>query len=265
MGSPAKVKPPKPSATEVALQQQQLDMLKQQQALLQQSTHTQDLLAPFLYQSIGLTPKYDASGNITGFTQAVDPNKDLQKKIEGEFLQRTQDALEGKLPVDKNLTDELTKQERTLRETLQKQLGTDYETSTPGIEALANFNKTKAALLDSASRGDLTLGEQLGLAQHASNQNDTSDMLRNALGIANNPFATGVQGFGNAAAGINPALNYYQGNRNMQLQANLFNASQPSTLSQILGGAGSLIGTGVGLGLSPYSGFSNTLFGHMFT
>jgi hypothetical protein len=126
------------------------------------------LTAPFAYEQMGLKAQVDpATGKVVGLTKIVDPLAEQRRAIEGQYLERTQKALRGELPVDPALHRELAEQEATRREALRQQLGPGYETSTPGVEALARYGQAKAEALSAASRGELTLSEQLGMARQA--------------------------------------------------------------------------------------------------
>ena len=56
MSSPKAPSAPQPTAEERALTAEQLEALRQQRLLLDEQLRTQDLLAPFLYQEVGLRP-----------------------------------------------------------------------------------------------------------------------------------------------------------------------------------------------------------------
>lgn len=238
MSSP-KVKTPKPSAAEnanLAAQtealQQQTAILRQQQSTIEEQYRQQNLLAPFLYKQAGINPIYDEGGQLTGFEELpgepVDPEA---QQIEQLLQERTLAGLKGELPVDAGLLNELSDQDKYLRESLLKQLGPGYATSTPGIEALAKFSRDKSAILDAARRGDITLGQQLAQAQGSLLDRRQADFLAQTAGIAgmNNPSLLGsvAGGFGSVAAGYQNPLNYYSNLRNQQLQANAFNAQRP--------------------------------------
>src|SRR3990172_2008136 len=119
--------------------------------------------------------------NQAGFI-AWDPKADelapLRSQIEKGFLERTQAALAGQLPVNPALLSDLAENERTLRETLRRQLGPGFETSSPGIESLGEFGQRRSELLESARRGDLTLAEQLGISRQQANDLQLQNLLR---------------------------------------------------------------------------------------
>jgi len=72
--------------------------------------------------------------------------------LENETLRR---ALIGEDPLDPTLKREYEERERTLRERLRRTLGTDYETASSGIEALANFDREKAEAFAQYNRGTI--------------------------------------------------------------------------------------------------------------
>ena len=94
-----------------------------------------------------------------------------QQRQQGQITdllgKRTLAALKGELPVNPALLHDLATQEQTLKETLRSNLGPGWATSSPGIEAMASFDRTRNETLESARRGDIALGEQLGSGERA--------------------------------------------------------------------------------------------------
>jgi hypothetical protein len=261
-GSSAPAVPPM-SKQEQDLMSQQTALLKQQQMMTQQSFNTQNLLAPYLYKSLGLAPTMDAKGNITGFSQ--DPSiaalATKQNTITGELLDRQQQALEGKLPVDPALIDSLNQSESQLHSNLAANLGPGYATSTSGMMALNRFDVTKQATLEGARRGDLTMAEQLALGMQGGSQSGSQFLMQGAGGLAGVGANYG-QMFGQAAQGYNSPLSLMENTRNMQFQANTAAFNQQNALMAGLGqGVGSLAGIGLTMGLMPAAGSSGFLLG----
>jgi len=63
-----KAKAPKPSAEELALRREQTELLRLQRDLMEQQLRQYNLLAPFLYEQMGLTPRYgDPTQALTGY------------------------------------------------------------------------------------------------------------------------------------------------------------------------------------------------------
>ena len=229
---------PGPSKEEKALQAEQTELLRQQREILADNQRQQELLAPILYEEYNILPEINAEGEIVGFTKQNDEMAQLSEDVQMKLLERTRTALAGELPVDPTIERELIDQEATLRETLRKQLGSGYETSTPGIEALQKFAEGKASLRSAAQTGQMTLAEQLGIARGGFNQNVRQQTLASALGINQGslPFVQGSLGVNQGMQGI---VNKMQMDRQMQLQASIANAqNQVNPLDIIFGGAG---------------------------
>lgn len=237
---------PGPTPQEISIQEEQLAILRQQQQIVNASIRQQELLAPFLFESAGLIPQIDPdTGEITGFDREVDPLDDLRQEIEQGFLERTQAALAGELPINPALERALEEQGEELNERLRKQLGPGFETSTPGIESLDAFFRSSEELREGARRGDLTLAEQLGLAREGSNQGRIDDFLRRSLGLA----GSGLQGAG-ALSGVFGGFDSVLGNlaaeRELQTQGLISSAQNRSaTLGALFGAAGNIGGSAV--------------------
>jgi hypothetical protein len=173
-------------------------------------------------------------GGITGIERIVDPLEDRRKGIEEAFLTRTEKALAGELPENPALLADLREQEQSLNEKLQRQLGPGFETSTPGIQALSQFDEFKEGILESARRGDLTLAESLGLArENAAFTNQQADFGNlSSLRQFNSQIA---QGTGQVASGFGAAQQPFQQNRQMQFQINQQNANRPNAFGSLFG------------------------------
>lgn len=70
-------------------------------------------------------------------------------------------ALAGEEPIDPTLKTEFETRERTLRERLRRQMGPDFETSTGGQTALANFDREKAEAFAQFNREQITESSRL--------------------------------------------------------------------------------------------------------
>jgi hypothetical protein len=139
-----------------------------------------------------------------------------QKQINSLLRKRQIDALEGRLPVDPALERGLAEQEATLRNQLQAQLGSGYETSSAGIQALSDFRKRaeearfstreqvlgRSAGMSAMNTGQLFGGAQLGRGLQSSRFGDVFNTLN-----MTNPFITGL---GQNAAGFGGSFqNFY--------------------------------------------------------
>ena len=219
------------------LSQQGIDLAGSQQQLSSQ-------LLPLFLENIGLQGQFGEGGALTGLSRA--PLSEQQQRIQGltgeieqGFLERTRAALAGELPVNPALLSDLERQETDLRNTLRKQLGTGFETSSPGIEALARFQEGRTGALESARRGDLTLGEQLGIARQQQNLATQQIGLGNMLGL--NTFQGGALSALQGAAGIG-STTLSQMLQGRGLQQGVANANAQLS-QQSSAGLGSLFGT----------------------
>lgn len=174
-----------PQLKEQTLQQtaMQQQMLEYQQAQLAQEQDRQRL-QPLLYEASGVRPIYDESGKITSF--ALTEEAQARKDYENQLLEHQRKALAGELPVDPTLERALTEGEQQLRAQLQAQLGTGYETSTPGIQALEQYRQRAAEARSTVAHGQLTSGQSLLQTQTAMNQEQMARATRGGTGLIGN-------------------------------------------------------------------------------
>lgn len=238
---------PEPTPEERELQAEQLSILRESRTLQQEQLRVQNLLLPLFFEASGFEPTFE-EGRLTDITRAEPTELDtLRSQIEKGFLERSAAALSGDLPINPALERELQEGEETLRERLRKQLGPGFETSTPGIEALAQLRQRSTELREGARRGDLTLAEQLSLARSGEQQATTQDFLNRLLGGANF-FSSSLGTLGGISSQINPILNRGFAERQGQFQANLEN--QSTLFGDLLGLGGTLGGAFLGGGTS---------------
>lgn len=251
-------KAPKQSDEEKALLTQQTKVLQQQLEAIKEQKAQFDLLAPFMFKDLGLKPIMEG-GKITGFEEIPDPAKPLRQQSEKLLLERSIAALEGNLPVSKQLKEELAEGKNTLQESLRRTLGPDFLASTGGAEAMAKFMREEENVLEAARRGDITLGEQLGIAREASNRGGIQSTIASILGVAG-AGGQSIDRFGNVAAGFGSAAQQLMQSR--QLQQNFQLQSSQITPPWMAGAAGfgKLAGT---LALAPTTG-GGSLFGNLF-
>lgn len=236
-----KVKVPGLSPAELALQRAQAGLLNDQRGILRAQQDQQRILLPFLAKQAGFKVKLDAKGNLIGIEEINDPLSQQAKKLQGLEQQRAIDALEGKLPVDPGLERELGSQEEVLRERLQRQFGAGYETSTAGQQTLDEFFRSSEGLRSDARTGQLTLAEQLGMARQGLGLQTQGQNL-GILGGASD--LSGIfQGAGALAQGYGQAQIPYLQNRQMGLQASIYNAQNAGSA---MSGWGSLAGVLLG-------------------
>ncbi len=223
MGSKTKV--PAPTAEEKALQASQAELLNLQTNILKQQQQQQAILLPFLAEQEGFQVETDEFGNITKISKTATENETKAKQLESEMLDRSLAALRGELPVSPGLERDIAKQGETLRDRLASQLGPGFETSSPGIEALAGFEESANIAREGARTAQLTLAEQLGITRQQQNQftrQSSQDVLRqSSLG---DPL-TLAGAFGQVATGFGQAQQPFIAQRQMQAQASASNAS----------------------------------------
>jgi hypothetical protein len=240
MGGAPEVKVPGPSKEERLLQQRQADLLQQQSEIIGKQMQQQEALLPFMAEQMGIDLQRDSKGNVIGATKRADPLEAKRTDIEKQLLQRTQDALGGKLPVDPALESSLGTQEQQLRSKLQQQFGAGYETSTPGIQALEEFRKSAEGLRYGARTGQLTLSEQLGLSNQEMQLNQQQQQLGIFRQAAIGDPLSFMSASGSTAQGYGQAQVPFIQQRQMQLNASIANAQNSM---QMMGGIGSMFGT----------------------
>ena len=187
---------PKKSGTELALEQLQLKTLQQEAELALEQIRQQNLLQPLILDSIGLEQVTDAKGKAIGFKNSGGKLQSQREAIEAKFLERTEAALEGRLPVNPALLGELKTEEELLENTLRKQFGADFSSSSPAIEQINRQKKRHSDILEGARRGDLTLAESLGIARQGANQGGINFQNQTALQALQrqDPLAQVLQG-----------------------------------------------------------------------
>ena len=235
MGGGAKV--PGPSDEEKLLQKNQAELLALQTEILKQQRQQQAVLLPFLAEQEGFQVETDQFGNVTKISKTPSELENMQKELETKLTRRSLDALAGNLPVSPGLERDISKNTETLRERLGQQLGPGFETSSPGIEALAKDTENAEVLREGARTAQLTLAEQLSITRSQQDQfqrQSSQDILRQ--GAVGDPL-TLAGAFGQTASGYGKAQEPFIAQRQMQLQASMANASSKA----------SMFGAGIGL------------------
>ncbi len=98
-----------------------------------------------------------ASGS---FQNDANSNEMRARGLAGDFLTRAQAAAQGNAQVNPGLQRQLAEEEQVLRNQLQSSLGSDYATSTPGSNALADFSKRRTESLYNQQQQDMNAGVQ---------------------------------------------------------------------------------------------------------
>lgn len=182
---------------------------------------------------------------IVGLTQKDDPSKDLRAENERLLLERQGAALRGELPVNPGLLSDLDQQEEDLRAHLLENLGTGFETSTPGIEALAEFGERRNAILDASRRDDIAGAGNL--ANQMGGFMDSIAASRTGRGMG----AAGIPGMNSSnlmqlAQGYGSPMQFMQNNRMMDFQQQQANNSPGLLESLFAQGSGTAMTFGLG-------------------
>ena len=243
-GGGTSVSTPPVDPAQQALERQQAQMLQQQTAILQQQQSDQKIIAPVLYQSMGLTPTYDEQGNLTSLTQnpLAAQNYDTQLQVNASLLKQEQDAISGKLPVNPLVTSQLASNEQTLHNTLSANIGPGYAASTPGQQAQGNFDVNKAGIIQAANTGQMTLDQQLAAAGQNNANANIGATLSGVSGVNSLGFNL-ASAYGATAQGYGFATQPYQQQSQTTLQAEMANSQAAAAAAQ---GQGAMIGAGIG-------------------
>lgn len=239
------VKVPELPKTFIKLQAAQFKLLSEQAAITRQASRQSNALSNFFAEQAGLVKtvtKNKKGQKVISYDLSPEAKAEQEQahNIQQMLNERTMAALKGELPVDPALERELTSKEQTLRERLQAQFGPGYETSTPGIQTLDEFFRSSEGLRYSARRDQLTLAEQLGLA-NKEGINSSNAMMANLTRASTigDPLQVGA-GFGSTAAGVGQGLIPYIQQQQLGLNASIANAQLQG---QQGAGIGNLLGT----------------------
>jgi len=276
-GGGTTVNVPGPTAEQIELQRMELEMLRKQQ-------QEEAMLAPLLYEKMGYkytpvgevnpdwvainqkieaiknnpslilagsavelqqlqnqlasTPQYLQNARIEKMTDeeyynTLSEMEKAQYDINKALAERQQLALQGKLPVSPQALAEWDAKETELRNKLSAHMGDMYDQS----EAWKNFQTAKANFIEEAQRGQISTGEQLMLAGTGAFNQALANASTQPLSIAGR--SAGTVGL------MNNAINQYNAQRQMELQAALANAQSKA---QSAAGFGSLLGSLIGAG-----------------
>lgn len=175
-------------------QQRLLDLQTQQ--LTEQRDLSKVLLPILLSEDYDIT--VDEAGNITEATPK-DPTQ-LEKsteEIQNLLAQKSLQGLRGELEVPEQVNTEFAEAREILEESLRKSLGPDFASSTPGQDALRQFDRTRLETLEGIRFAQLGQFEGLGLARAASGRQEQGlqrGLLESSLGVQRAPLA-GFQQF----------------------------------------------------------------------
>jgi hypothetical protein len=227
-----------------ALEEQQTEMLRQQQQIITQTAQQQKIIEPFLFQSMGLTPTYDNSGSLVGLTQNPQTAQiqDLQQKVTIGQLQQEQAALNGTLPVNPLVFQQLNQQDQQMRNTMSANLGPGWESSTPGQQAMNQEAITRAGVIQAANTGQMSLDQQLAASGTGTYGATLGQVMQGVTGINSLGFNT-AGAFGQAAYGYGQAQQAYEANAANRYQYSALGVqAQESNNAAIGSGVGALAG-----------------------
>jgi hypothetical protein len=145
--------PPAPTAAEEELNRTQLELGRENLALLKQQRAEEAAGRAAFERAVG-RPYAEYMADLAKSTQ----------DINAAFLERYKKALAGELPVDPTLERALTEGEATLQEQIRRQFGPGGETSTPAIQTLQEYRKRATETRHAARRGEISAAEQHGYA-----------------------------------------------------------------------------------------------------
>ena len=254
VSTPAPVQAPPPTAEEIAIQKQQLSLMKKQSAQLdalqplfegniasqKKALADQKALRPWVLSGMGLTEvdgvlrkmtEEEFQASLSDVDRAARENTLLS-------LERDRKALSGELPLTEAGQQAKADEFRVFKEAMARAghiiTGDDplsaTADTTPGIQALSAFNERFGLLeeaerfgqLDRASSGVLA---RMGIATDIGAKR-TSGLVQ-FPGASNQSFvARGAPAYGAAAGQYGGLLDAYQFTRNQQLGASQFNATQ---------------------------------------
>jgi len=190
------------------------------------------------------TPTYEMMPEdeyYAGLTDLEKQSYDISK-LQGE---RQIKALKGELDVDPALEQNIADEYKQLQETMMQRLGTGWETSTPGIQALDEFNKRAQLLRSEQRKGEMTTGAAAYLNTMGYLDTAGNNKIQLYSNYANSPLA--------ANGAISQAYQPYQFYAGLNQQANMANAQNSAQRnSALMGAIGSAVGLGGGLAAGKF-------------
>lgn len=255
MGGDTEVQAPQPTSEEVAIQREQLTILKEQRA-------EQELFKPLIMQQMGLVEEDGTLRRMTAEerTAVMTPSEIKQQEIIGLQQERQVRGLKGEIPVSEATSQRKSEEFRSFKEAMSRAgnpiTGDTPETATSqttaGIQSLSAFKKRWGLLEEAERRGELTAGTSALLST-----------LGTTAGLGQQKVAQ-FGAFPQRQAGLfqqyGQALQPYQFQRGLQFQATqqtaLNKAQQRAGLMQAIGTA---VGTAGGLAIACW--VAEELFG----
>lgn len=210
--------------------------------------------------------------------------------LQADYIEK---ALKGELPVSEATMQTEEEERAQLAESLSRKMGSNWQTTTAGIQAMSEFDQRWEVIKDAERRGTIQSGmgslisgagvaegtnaqqfqQLLGLAGQYGGSGSSSMVNAGLGGLLSTPMyssglanvaspysglgsaASGISsGYGNLMSGYGQALQPYQYYSGLGLQANMANAQMAAQGSSGLwGGIGSILGN-IGGGLFGFGG-----------
>ena len=244
------------SDEEKELIEAQTEALRRQTQINNEMYALHKTLLPMHFKQLGYDLEYDAQGNITGYKP--DETGLARQELDKGYLDRQLMALRGELPISPALEESLNRSEQQLRDRMAQQLGTGWETSSAGIEALQSFETARLGLEEDVRQGILSGGEALSIGRGADIAGRSASAGATALGAP----GTVAQLFGQVAQGYGQAVQPYTQSRIAANQlASNFNIAQMQSQAQMAGYQSQQGGMGALLPLLLAGGLSGGTFG----
>lgn len=227
------VQAPQPTAEEIALQKEQLNILRQQRAETEQ-------MRPYVLSGMGLV---EEDGTLRYMTEderlaGMSELEQQQYDIARQQQERLSQAYAGELPISPAMESELQKQEQQMTEALSQRLGSNWQQTTAGQQAMVEFQKNAGLLREEARRGAMTTEGGM-LLSNLGYLGNTQGMQTSQA--AQYPSRTAGL-FGSYGALQAP----YRQQRQMEFQAAIQNArSRSQSQAGLMGGLGQLAGAGM--------------------
>jgi hypothetical protein len=169
-------------------------------------------------------------------------------------------ALQGKEPVDATLKTAFEEKEKALRERLRRTLGSDYETSSAGMEAIANFDRERSEAFKQFNQELVRSFSSMTESRAASLSDLTSARMQQLL-FPSNAQAARALTLGQAASDRQQVSDLRQRERGLQFEGKKAKYEADRARSEARTQAiSSLIGS-VGGGLSGAAGSAGSFAG----
>ena len=227
------VQAPKPTAEEIALQREQLNILQQQQA-------ETEMMKPYVLSGMGLveedgTLRYMTEDErIAGMSELEKSQYDIAKQQQ----ERLAKAYAGELDISPALEESLQQQEQQMSEALSQRLGSNWMQTTSGQQAMSEFQKNAELLREEARRGAMSTEGGLLLSNLG--------YLGNTQGAQTTYAAQYPTRTSGLFQGYGVLQSPYQQQRQMEYQASIANAqAKAQSQSGLMSGLGQLAGAGM--------------------